>query len=210
MIGLIGKKIGMTQIFSPEGAFIPVSVIEAGPCPVMKSTDKSIQLGYGQVNAKRVSAPLLGVFKKLGIEPKAVIREVRVTNPQDYKVGEELKVDIFKEGDFVDVIGTSLGKGFAGGMKRWHWSGGPQTHGHTSHRRVGSVGSTTTPGRIFRGHTMPGHMGNARVTVQNLRVVKVDGVNNVLVVRGAVPGHKNGYLIIRKAIKTRSKNEVKK
>ena len=129
------------------------------------------------------------------------MREVPREKGKEYTVGEELKVDIFKEGTFVDVTGVSKGKGFQGGMKRWHWAGGPGTHGHTSHRRVGSIGSTTSPGRVFRGHHMPGHMGNEQVTVQNCKVIKTDMESNILLVKGAIPGHKNTYVIVRSAKK---------
>lgn len=201
MIGLLGKKIGMTHRFDENGKFIPVSVLEAGPCFVLQSKDKSLQLAFDKVNSRKVTRPLAGLFKKAGVEPHVFIKEIKVDNAKDYKPGQELKVDVFKEGDFVDVSGVSIGKGFCGGMKRWHWAGGPKTHGHTSHRRVGSIGSSTTPGRVFRGHHMPGHMGNRKVTTQNLKVIKIDSANNLLAVKGAVSGAKNGYLIIRKAKK---------
>ncbi|MCX5714469.1 MAG: 50S ribosomal protein L3, partial [Candidatus Omnitrophica bacterium] len=141
----------------------------------------------------------------LNIAGRKFIRELSKDATKEYKVGEELKVDMFTCGDFVDVTGISIGKGFQGGMKRWHWKGGPRTHGSTSHRRVGSIGSSTTPGRVFKGHHMPGHMGRERVTVQNLKVVKTDPENNILLVEGGVPGHKNSYLIIRKAVKKQGK-----
>ncbi|MDP1853105.1 MAG: 50S ribosomal protein L3 [Candidatus Omnitrophota bacterium] len=201
MIGLLGRKIGMTHKFGEDGKFIPVSVLEVGPCFVLQSKDKSLQLAFGKANPKRVKRPLIGLFKKAGVEPQVFIKEVKIDNAKDYKPGQELKVDVFKEGDFVDVTGVSIGKGFCGGMKRWHWAGGPKTHGHTSHRRVGSIGSSTTPGRVFKGKHMPGHMGHKTVTTQNLKVVKIDNQNNVLAVKGAVAGPKNGYLIIRKAKK---------
>jgi large subunit ribosomal protein L3 len=201
MIGLLGKKIGMTQVFNEDGTIVPVTAIEAGPCSILAVKDKSLQLGFDQADEKRLKKPLAGVFKKLNTAPKKFIRELDKEAGCEYKVGEELKVDLFKAGDFVDVSGVSKGKGFQGGMKRWHWQGGPATHGHTSHRRVGSIGSTTTPGRVWKGHHMPGHMGNVSVTVQNLRVVKVDSENNFLLVRGAVPGPNNAYLVIRKAKK---------
>ena len=206
MIGLLGKKIGMTQIFGEEGKFIPVSVIEVSPCVVLKTLVKSIQIGSVDVEEKRLKCPIQGMFKKLGIAPKAIIKEVKVDNPKDYKIGQELKVDIFKEGDFVDVIGISIGKGFQGGMKRWNWSGQPKTHGHTSHRRVGSIGASSDPSRVFRGTHMPGHMGHETVTTQNLKVVHVDGKKNILAVKGAIPGHKNSYLTVRTAKKKKSTN----
>jgi large subunit ribosomal protein L3 len=201
MNGLIGKKLGMTQVFTQDGALVGVTVIEAGPCPILSVRENSIQLGFDLAKAKSVKKPALGYFKKLNIEPRKIIKEFQKDPAGEYNIGQELKVDIFKPGDFVDVIGISIGKGFQGGMKRWHWKGGPQTHGSTSHRRIGSIGSTTTPGRVWKGHHLPGHMGANRVTLQNLKVVHVNPENNLLVVKGAVAGHKNGYLIIRKAKK---------
>lgn len=201
MIGLIGKKLGMTQVFSDDGKLIGVTAIEAGPCPVLAVKEKSIQLGFDLAKENRLKKPLLGYFKKMNIAPRKVIREVLKEPNKEYKVGEELKVDLFKPGDFLDITGTSKGKGFQGGMKRWNWSGGPKTHGSTSHRRVGSIGSSTTPGRVWKGHHMPGHMGNCKVTLQNLQVVKVDLQNNLLLVKGAVAGSKDSYLIIKKAKK---------
>jgi len=201
MTGLLGKKIGMTQIFSEDGKLVSVTAIEAGPCPVLAVREKSIQIGFDLAKETRVKKPLLGYFKKIKITPRKVIKEVTKETGREYKIGEELKVDLFKAGDFVDITGTSIGKGFQGGMKRWHWHGGPMTHGSTSHRRVGSIGSTTTPGRVWKGHHMPGHMGADRVTLQNLKVVKIDPENNLILVKGAVPGHKNSYVDIKSAKK---------
>lgn len=201
MIGILGKKIGMTQVFTDTGEAVCVTAIEAGPCPVLAVKQKSIQLGFAPAKESRMKKPLLGYFKKLNIPAQKMIREVLKDKDRDYKVGSELKVDLFKKGDFVDIIGISKGKGFQGGMKRWGWHGGPRTHGSTSHRRVGSIGSSTSPGRVFKGHHMPGHMGACQVTTQNLRVIKVDVENNLLLVKGAVPGHRNSYLVIRKAKK---------
>ena len=205
MVGILGKKIGMTQIFTGDGSRVGVTAIEAGPCQILAVKEKNIQLGFDAAKEKSFKKPSLGYFKKLNLTPRKIIREVSKEPGVEYTVGQELKADIFKDGDFVDITGTSIGKGFQGGMKRWHWKGGPQTHGSTSHRRVGSIGSTTTPGRVWKGHHMPGHMGARQFTVQNLKVVKVDTENNVLLVKGAVPGHKNGYLLIRKAKKRKSK-----
>jgi len=213
MTGILGKKIGMTQVFTEDNKMVAVTAIEAGPCPVLAVKDKHIQLGFDLALEKRTKKPLAGYFKKLNITPRKLIREFLKDPAKEYKIGEELKVDLFKTGDFVDVSGISKGKGFQGGMKRWHWKGGPQTHGSTSHRRVGSIGSSTTPGRVFKGRHMPGHMGACRVTLQNLKVVKVDVQNNLLLIKGAVPGCKNSYLIIRKAKKRKpedKKLEVKK
>jgi large subunit ribosomal protein L3 len=201
MVAILGKKIGMTQVFSVDDRLVSVTVIEAGPCPILAVGDKRVQLGFDPQVEKKLKKPLAGYFKKLNIAPLRLIREVLKDPEKELKVGSEAKVDLFKAGDFVDVTGISKGKGFQGGMKRWNWSGGAQTHGSTSHRRVGSIGSSTTPGRVWKGHHLPGHMGMDRVTVQNLEVVKVDAQNNLLLVKGAVPGNKNSYLIIRKAKK---------
>lgn len=195
----------MTQVFMEDGKLVSVTAIEAGPCPVLAVKDKSIQIGFDPANEKRVSKPVLGIFKKINIAPCKVIREVMKEPAKEYKVGDQIKVDLFKPGDFVDITGTSIGKGFQGGMKRWNWSGGPQTHGSTSKRRVGSIGSSTTPGRVFKGHHMPGHMGSARTTLQNLRVVKIDAENNLILIKGPVPGCKNSYLMINKAKKKKWK-----
>ena len=208
MNALLGKKIGMTQVFAEDGSLVNVTAIEAGPCPVLAINERSIQVGFDLVKEKNLKKPQAGYFKKLNIGGRKIIRELPKDAGKEYKVGEDLKVGIFTEGDFVDVTGTSIGKGFQGGMKRWHWHGGPMTHGSTSRRRVGSVGSTTTPGRVFRGHHMAGHMGAAQVTTQNLKIVKIDAENNILLVKGAVPGFKNGYVIVKTAIKR--KNTPKK
>ena len=185
MVGLLGKKVGMTHKFSDDGKFIPVSVLDVGSCFVLVIKEKSIQIGFGPA-------------------PQTFIKEIKVDNPKDYKVGQELKADIFKEGDFVDLSGISIGKGFAGGMKRWHWRGGPKSHGSTSHRRVGSIGASSDPSRVFRGTHMPGHLGARSVTTQNLKVIQVDSANNLLAIKGAAPGHKNSYLVIRTAKKKKS------
>jgi len=200
----------MTQVFTDDGTLVGVTAIEAGPCPILAVKEKSLQLGFDTAKENRLKKPVSGYFKKINIPPQKLIKEVLKDPKNEYKVGEAVKVDLFKAGDFVDVTGTSLGKGFQGGMKRWHWHGGPQTHGSTSHRRIGSIGSTTTPGRVWKGHHLPGHMGNQQATVQNLKVVKVDLENNLLLLKGAVPGHKNGYLLISKAKKKVFKGEAKK
>ncbi|MFA5089502.1 MAG: 50S ribosomal protein L3 [Candidatus Omnitrophota bacterium] len=200
-VGILGKKIGMTQVFTDDSRMLGVTAIEAGPCVILSVKDKHLQVGFDTVKETHLKKPILGYFKKINISPRKVIRQILKNPALEYQAGQELKVDLFKEGDFVDVTGTSLGKGFQGGMKRWHWKGGPMTHGSTSRRRVGSIGSTTTPGRVWKGHHMPGHMGAVQVTVQNLKVVKVDVEKNIMLVEGAVPGYKNGYLFIRKAKK---------
>ncbi len=205
MFGILGKKLGMSQIFNENGEMVGVTVIEAGPCPVLAIRDKNIQLGFEAMNEKRAKKPALGYAKKLGIPVQKFIREVSKETDKEYKVGDVLKVDLFKAGDFVDISGITKGKGFQGGMKRWNWSGTPMTHGSMSHRRIGSIGSSTTPGRVFKGHHLPGHMGDAHATIQNLKVAKVIPESNLLLVRGSVPCAKNGYLIIRKAKKKKSK-----
>ncbi|MFH1888833.1 MAG: 50S ribosomal protein L3 [Candidatus Omnitrophota bacterium] len=206
MSGILGKKLGMSQVYiGNDSRLLAVTVIEAGPCPVLAVKDKHIQLGFDAAREKSLKKPIAKYFSKLNISPRKVIKEVLKESGKEYKVGEEVKVDLFKPGDFVDITGTSLGKGFQGGMKRWNWHGGPKTHGSTSHRRIGSLGASTTPGRVWKGQPLPGHMGAARVTVQNLEVIKVDIENNLLLVKGAVPGHKNNYLIVKKAKKKKSK-----
>lgn len=210
MEGLLGKKIGMTHIFSESGQMIPVTIIEAGPCLILAVKEKSIQLGFDLVKKEsRFKKPILGYFKKLNVAPLKLIKEVSRDPQKEYELGEQIKVDLFKSGEFVDITGTSRGFGFQGGMKRWGWSGQPQSHGSTSHRRIGSMGASTTPGRVWKGLRIAGHMGNQRVTVQNLQVVKVDVQNNLLLVKGTVPGHKNSYLIIRKAKKKKTVSSPK-
>jgi large subunit ribosomal protein L3 len=204
-IKILGKKIGMTRVFGENGNVMAVTVLEAGPCVVMGTTDKNIRVGYEDIKEKKVKKPQAGTFKKLNLAPKRYIRELRVADRAPYKVGDEIKVDIFQEGDFVDVTGMSIGKGFQGGMKRWHWKGTPMTHGSMSHRRTGSVGASSDPSRIFKGKTMAGHMGYDKTTIQNLKVVKVDLANNILVVKGAVPGPDKALLEIRKSIKKQKK-----
>ncbi len=204
---LLGKKIGMTRVFTDSGDMVGVTAIEAGPCTILSVKDKNLQLGFDGAEEKRLKKPVAGYFKKLNLAPKKLIQEVSKESAKEYKVGEEIKVDLFKAGDFVDVTGTSLGKGFQGGMKRWNWHGGPQTHGSMSHRRIGSLGSTTTPGRVWKGHHLPGHMGAHKTTIQNLKVVKVDLENNLMLVEGAVPGYKNSYLVISKSKKKAAKTK---
>ena len=198
---ILGKKIGMTQIYDDTGRLTPVTVIEAGPCPVVSIKEKNIQLAFEETQEKKLSKPVLGTFKKSGLKPFRMLKEVPRLPGAQYTIGQEFKVDMFNPGEKVDVKGTSIGKGFQGGMRRWHWQGGPKTHGSTSHRRVGSIGSSTTPGRVWKGHHMPGHMGDDTVTTFGLKVVKVDAGNNLMAVKGAVPGCKNSYLVVRKTTK---------
>ena len=206
--GLIGKKIGMTQIFDESGAAIPVTLIEAGPCFVVQVRTpavegySAVQLGFGEVKPKRLTGGQLGHLKKNNIAPLRYLREFRVKEPGVVE-GEEVKVDkIFAKGAHVDVIGTSKGNGFAGAVKRYHFRGGPKTHGQSDRERgPGSRGSTTTPGRVYKGSRGPGHMGDAQITASHLLVVLVDPERNLLGVRGAVPGAKGGLVIINEARK---------
>ena len=206
--GLIGKKIGMTQIFDELGVAHPVTLIEAGPCYVTqirhpeKEGYSAVQLGFNEINPKRLTGGELGHLKTNEIPPLRILREFRVKNPE-INVGEKVTVETFAVGERVDVIGTSKGKGFAGGVKRYGFRGGPKTHGQSDRWRApGSVGAGSTPGRVFKGVRMAGQMGNERVTVQNLKVVLVDADKNLLAIRGSVPGAKNGLVIIREARKS--------
>lgn len=206
--GLLGKKLGMTQIFDKDGSVVPVSVIEAGPCTVLelKESPYKIKLGFGLAKESRINKAQLGFFKKIGVAPARIVKEFFSTDNKDYKVGQEVKVDCFKPGDFVDVSGTSIGKGFQGGMKRWHWSGGPAGHGSMHHRRVGSIGASADPSRTLRGTNMPGQMGNKKATVQGLQVMDVDTENNTILIKGAVPGHQNSILAINRSQKKEFKS----
>ena len=207
MKGIIGKKIGMTQIFDEKGNVIPVTVIETAGNVVTQvktvETDgyNSIQLGYGDVKTKHINKPLEGHFKKAGVENKKHLREFRTEDVQNYKVGDEVKADIFAAGEKVDVQGTSKGKGFQGVIRRHGQHRGPMTHGSMYHRRPGSMGQRSTPGRVFKGKKLPGHMGRVTVTIQNLEVVKVDTDKNVLLVKGRVPGAKGAILKVKSTVK---------
>ena len=204
---LLGRKIGMTQIFSEHGKVIPVTVIEAGPCTVVQVKTKdadgydAIQLGFGDVKAKKVTKPSAGHFKKANVEPKKHLREFRLEEIS-YNVGDELKADLFTAGEFVDITGTTKGKGFQGVIKRHGQSRGPMGHGSMYHRRPGSMGPTSTPGRVFKGKKLPGHMGMQTVTIQKLEIVNVDTNKNVILVKGSVPGNKGAILKIRNSVKS--------
>ena len=207
MKAIIGKKIGMTQIFDETGKVIPVTVIEAGPCTIaqVKTVESdgynAIQLAYGEVKESKVNKPVKGHFAKASISPKKHLREFRVEEIESYKVGDEIKADTFAAGDRVDIQGTSKGKGFQGVIKRHGQSRGPMGHGSMYHRRPGSMGSTSTPGRVFKGKNLPGHMGVETVTIQNLDVVRVDLDKNVILVKGSVPGVKGAILKIKTSVK---------
>ncbi len=205
---IIGKKLGMTQIFNENGLVVPVTVIEAGPCTVTQvkteETDgySSIQLGFGDVKEKHLNKPLKGHFAKSKLALKKHLREFRVSNLDEVKVGDEIKVDVFEQGDKVDIQGVTKGKGFQGVIKRHGQHRGPMGHGSMYHRRPGSMGSTSTPGRVYKGKKLPGHMGCETVTIQNLDVVKIDTDKNVILVKGSVPGAKGAILKIKKSVKS--------
>jgi len=204
--GILGEKIGMTRIFTKNGESIPVTVILAGPCRVIqrKNLEKdgynAVQLAFKEVNKKKVSKPIIGHFSQFKVEPLKYIREFKVDDSNKYSSGMEVKVDIFKEGDKVDIISISKGKGFAGAIKRHHFSGGPKTHGQKEYfRSVGSMGATDAA-RVFKGKKLPGHMGRDRVSMKNLKVVKVDLGRNLILVKGSVPGTKGTMVIINKIV----------
>ena len=205
--GIIGKKVGMTQIFDEKGNVIPVTAIETEGNIVAQiktvETDgyQSIQLGYGDVKDKHINKPEAGHFAKVKLPNKKHLREFRLDSVENYKVGDEVKVDIFEAGEKVDIQGTSKGKGFQGVIKRHGQHRGPMGHGSMYHRRPGSMGSTSTPGRVFKGKKLPGHMGVQKITIQNLEIIKVDMDKNVLLVKGSVPGPKGAILKIKSSVK---------
>ena len=205
--GIIGRKIGMTQIFDEKGNVIPVTVIEAGPCVVAQvktvETDgyNAVQLGFGDVKDKHINKPEAGHFAKAKLANKKHLREFKLDDVENYKVGDEVKADVFVAGDKIDVQGTSKGKGFQGVIKRHGQHRGPMGHDSMYHRRPGSMGSTSTPGRVFKGKKLPGHMGVQKITIQNLEIIKVDMDKNVLLLKGSVPGPKAAILKIKSSVK---------
>ena len=205
---ILATKVGMTQIFAEDGAFIPVTVLQAGPCPVVqvKTVEKdgyeAVQVGFGDIREKLVNKPKKGHFAKANVANKRFLKEFRFENAAEYSVGQEIKADIFAAGDKIDASGVSKGKGYAGAIKRFGLSRGPMGHGSKYHRHAGSNGPATTPGRVFKGKHMPGQMGNVNVTVQNLEVVRVDVENNMILVKGAVPGAKKSLVILKETVKS--------
>ena len=205
---IIGRKVGMTQVFTPEGIVIPVTVVEAGPCPVVqiKTVEKdgyaAVKLGFGETSEKRLSKPEAGQFKKAGVKPQKVLKEFRLADIASYEVGKEVLADVFKAGDKVDVVGTSKGHGFSGVIKRWNQRRLKETHGvGPVHREVGSMGANSTPSRVFKQKHMPGQYGHERVTVQNLEIVKVDAARNALLIKGAIPGPKGSIVTVSDSVK---------
>lgn len=203
---ILGIKIGMTQIFDEQGQAVPVTVVEAGPCTVLQKKSlasdgyNAIQVGFGNLKENRVNQPLKGHFKKANVKPLRFIREFRMENIDEYEIGQEIKVDLFAPGDVVDVVGTSKGKGFAGGVKRHNFARGSMGHGSKYHRRPGSLGAKG-PARVFKGRKLPGRMGGERVTVQGLKVVKVYPERNLILIKGSIPGPKKGLVLIKNSVK---------
>ncbi|MCG8403040.1 MAG: 50S ribosomal protein L3 [Firmicutes bacterium] len=205
---IMGKKVGMTQIFTQTGESIPVTVIEAGPCIIVQKKKaerdgySAVQLGFGDKRENLFNKPQKGHFDKAGVKPKRYLREVRIDDVDAYEVGQEIKTDIFAPGERVDVVGITKGRGFAGGIKRHGFHRGPMSHGSKYHRRPGSL-AAKGPARVFKGRKLPGHYGAERVTVQNLEVIRVDAGQNLLAVRGAVPGPRGGLLTVKHSVKAR-------
>ncbi|WP_347489930.1 50S ribosomal protein L3 [Desulfoscipio sp. XC116] len=205
---ILGKKIGMTQVFTDEGIAVPVTVIEAGPCTVaQKKTSaqdgyNAIQIGFGEKRENLFNKPMKGHYDKAGIKPKRYLREVRVDDIDAYEVGQEINVDIFTPGEKVDVVGTTKGRGFSGGIKRHGFHRGPMAHGSKYHRRPGSL-AAKGPARVFKGRKLPGHYGAERVTIQNLEVVRADAGQNLLAVKGAIPGPRGGLVMVKQSVKAR-------
>ncbi|EHG20586.1 50S ribosomal protein L3 [Selenomonas infelix ATCC 43532] len=206
---ILGRKLGMTQIFTEEGRVVPVTVVESGNNFVLRNkTDETdgynaVQLGFGDIKEKNVTKPLKGQFEKAGVKAVRFIREMRLAAPSEYNVGDTIGVDIFAAGDLVDVVGTSKGKGFAGGIKRHNFARGPMGHGSKSHREPGSTGAMISGpgGRVLKGKKLPGRMGGERVTVQRLTIVRVDSDRNLILIKGAIPGPKKGFVVIKDTVK---------
>jgi large subunit ribosomal protein L3 len=202
MKGIIGRKVGMTRIFNEDGKVVPVTVIEAGPCPVIqvRTGDRdgydAMQLGFDTRKEQRTTKPLMGHFRKSGAAPARVLKEVRLDDASGVEIGSQVKADIFKVGERVKITGFSKGKGFQGVVKRWGFHGGPDSHGSKTHREAGSIGQCATPAKVWKNRKMPGQAGNRRVTVKNLEVVQVDAEKNLIAVRGAVPGHVRSYVLV--------------
>jgi large subunit ribosomal protein L3 len=215
--GLIGRKVGMTQVFGDDGNHIPVTIVEAGPCTVIDLRTReqhgydALQLGF-EPKKKNVSKPAAGVFKKVNVAPMAVLREVRLEKSEQvlgYQVGQALTAEVFAPGELVDVVGVTKGKGFQGGVKRFGWYGGDATHGSMFHRAPGSIGASSDPSRVWPGHRLPGRMGGVQRTVLNVRVVRVMPEQNLVLLRGAVPGANGSLVMIRKSVKTTKQQQQK-
>ena len=206
--GILGTKLGMTQVFDEENRVVPVTVVEAGPCVVTQVRTKdvdgydAVQIAYGKIDPRKANKPQTGHFKKAGVTPRRHVVEIRTPDASSYEVGQEVGVDVFGDIEYVDVTGTSKGKGFAGAMKRHGFAGQGASHGNqAAHRRVGGIGACATPARVFKGKRMAGRMGNDRVTTQNLKIQKIDADSNLLLIKGAVPGVRGGLLVVKTAVK---------
>ena len=206
--GILGKKLGMTQIFDEENRVVPVTVVEAGPCVVTqvrtKDTDgyEAVQIAYGDIDPRKVKKPQAGHFKKAGVTPRRHVTEIRVEDASAYEVGQDITAELFADVTFVDVTGTSKGKGYAGAMKRHGFAGQGAAHGNqAAHRRVGGIGACATPGRVFKGTRMAGRMGNNQVTLQNLKIARVDAESNLVLIKGAIPGINGGIVTVKTAVK---------
>ncbi|MDY0113609.1 MAG: 50S ribosomal protein L3 [Corynebacterium sp.] len=206
--GILGTKLGMTQVFDEENRVVPVTVVEAGPCVVTQVRTKdvdgydAVQIAYGEIDPRKANKPQTGHFKKAGVTPRRHVVEIRTPDASSYEVGQEVGVDVFGDIEYVDVTGTSKGKGFAGAMKRHGFAGQGASHGNqAAHRRVGGIGACATPARVFKGKRMAGRMGNDRVTTQNLKIQKIDADANLLLIKGAVPGVRGGLLVVKTAVK---------
>lgn len=204
---IIGRKAGMTQLFTADGKMLPITVIEAGPCPVVQKKTvehdgyEALQVGFAPIREKLVTKPMLGHFKKASVGAHRYVKEIKLDNAAEYEAGQVITVDMFETGDKVDVTGKSKGKGFQGVIKRWNQSRGRMTHGSRYHRRVGSMSACSYPGEVFKHKNLPGHMGSERITVQNLEVVRVDAERNLLLVKGAIPGAKGSLVVVKSTVK---------
>ena len=207
MKAILGKKIGMTQVFAEDGRVVPVTVVEAGPCVVIskKTTEtdgySAVQVGFGEVQEKRLNKPTLGQFKKVSATPTKYLREFRMDGAEELEVGSEYKADVFEIGETVDVSGTSKGKGFLGVIARWGQHRGPMTHGSRYHRRPGSMGACASPAKVMKGKRLPGRGGHEKVTIQNLEVIRIDADKNLILVKGAIPGANGGLVTVKKSVK---------
>lgn len=204
---ILGKKLGMSQIFTAEGIVIPVTVVEAGPCPIIQIKTKekdgysAVQVGFGEKKERNIVKPIKGHYQKSEVTPRRYLREFRTEENDTFELGQEIKCDTFTEGDKVDVIGITKGRGFTGTIQRWNTHRGPMTHGSGYHRGVGSLSANSDPSRVFKNKKMPGHYGNEQVTVKNLEVVRVDKARNLLFIKGGIPGAKNGLVMVKQTLK---------
>jgi len=204
---IVGKKLGMSQIFAADGTVIPVTVVEAGPCPVVqkKTVDKdgysALQVAFGEIKEKNVIKPTAGHFKKANVTPKRELRELKLNNADTYEIGQEIKCSVFAEGDIVDVTGTTRGRGFTGAIQRWNTHRGPMAHGSGHHRAPGSLSSNSDPSRVFKGKKMAGQYGVEQITIQKLLIAKVDEARNLLLIKGAIPGPKGSIVVVKETVK---------